>query len=64
MINITKNYTISIKLLIFLIFLIGCSSKEKDSATVVLNDIQIYKTGLSSVKNDNDKKAMIEFDNL
>ena len=64
MINITKNYTISIKLLIFLILLIGCSSKEKDSATVVLNDIQIYKTGLSSLENENYKKAIIEFDNL
>ena len=64
MINITKNYTISIKLLIFLILLIGCSSKEKDSATFVLNDIQIYKTGLSSLENENYKKAIIEFDNL
>ena len=64
MINITKNYTISIKLLIFLILLIGCSSKEKDSATVVLNDIQIYKTGLSSLENENYKKAIMEFDNL
>ena len=64
MINITKNYTISIKLLIFLILLIGCSSKEKDSATVVLNDIQIYNTGLSSLENENYKKAIIEFDNL
>ena len=64
MINIKKNYTISIKLLVFLILLIGCSSKEKDSATVVLNDIQIYKTGLSSLENENYKKAIIEFDNL
>ena len=64
MIIIKKNYTISIKLLIFLILLIGCSSKEKDSATVVLNDIQIYKTGLSSLENENYKKAIIEFDNL
>ena len=64
MINIKKNYTISIKLLIFLILLIGCSSKEKDSSTVVLNDIQIYKTGLSSLENENYKKAIIEFDNL
>ena len=64
MINIKKNYTISIKLLIFLILLISCSSKEKDSASVVLNDIQIYKTGLSSLENENYKKAIIEFDNL
>ena len=64
MINIKKNYTISIKLLIFLILLIGCSSKEKDSATVVLNDIQIYKTGLSALEDENYKKAIIEFDNL
>ena len=62
--NIKKNYTISIKLLIFLILLMGCSSKGKDSATVVLNDIQIYKTGLSSLENENYKKAIIEFDNL
>ncbi len=64
MINIKKNYTISIKLLIFLILLISCSSKEKDSASVVLNDIQIYKSGLSSLENENYKKAIIEFDNL
>ena len=64
MINIKKNYTISIKLLFFLILLIGCSSKEKDSATVVLNDIQIYKTGLSSLENENYQNAIIEFDNL
>ena len=64
MINIKKNYTISIKLLVFLILLISCSSKEKDSASVVLNDIQIYKTGLSSLENENYKKAIIEFDNL
>ena len=64
MINIKKNYTISIKLLIFLILLISCSSKEKDSPSVVLNDIQIYKSGLSSLENENYKKAIIEFDNL
>ena len=64
MITIKKNYIISIKLLIFLILLIGCSSKEKDSATIVLNDIDIYKTGLSSLENENYKKAIIEFDNL
>ena len=64
MVNIKKNYTISIKLLIFLILLISCSSKEKDSASVVLNDIQIYKSGLSSLENENYKKAIIEFDNL
>ena len=64
MVNIKKNYTISIKLLIFLILLISCSSKEKDSASVVLNDIQIYKTGLSSLENEDYKKAIIEFDNL
>ena len=64
MVNIKKNYTISIKLLIFLILLISCSSKEKDSPSVVLNDIQIYKSGLSSLENENYKKAIIEFDNL
>ena len=64
MIIINKTFTISIKLLIFLILLIGCSSNEKDSATVVLNDVQIYKTGLSALENENYKKAIIEFDNL
>ena len=64
MINIKKNYITSIKLLIFLILLISCSSKEKDSPSVVLNDIQIYKSGLSSLENENYKKAIIEFDNL
>ena len=64
MINIKKNYTISINLLIYLILLLSCSSKEKDSASVVLNDIQIYKTGLSSLEDENYEKAIIEFDNL
>ena len=64
MININKTFTISIKLLIFLILLISCSLKEKDSPSVVLNDIQIYKTGLSSLEDENYKKAIIEFDNL
>ena len=64
MINIKKKYTISIKLLIFLILLISCSSKEKDGSSVVLKDIQIYKTGLSALEDENYKKAIIEFDNL
>ena len=64
MININKTFTISIKLLIFLILLISCSLKEKDSTSVVLNDVQIYKTGLSALENENYKKAIIEFDNL
>ena len=64
MININKTFTISIKLLIFLILLISCSLKEKDSTSVVLNDMQIYKTGLSALEDENYKKAIIEFDNL
>ncbi|MFL2818266.1 MAG: outer membrane protein assembly factor BamD [Candidatus Puniceispirillales bacterium] len=64
MININKNFTISIKLLIFLILLISCSLKEKDSTSVLLNDMQIYKTGLSALEDENYKKAIIEFDNL
>ena len=62
--NIKENYTISIKLLIFLILLISCSLKEKNNTSIVLNDIQIYKTGLSSLKDENYEKAIIEFDNL
>ena len=64
MINIKKTYKISINLLIFLILLISSSSKEKDIASVVLNDIQIYKSGLSFLEDENYKKAIIEFDNL
>ena len=64
MINIKKPYLISIQLLFFLILLISCSSKEKDSTSVVLNDMQIYKTGLSALEDENYKKAIIEFDNL
>ena len=64
MININKTFTISIKLLISLILLISCSLKEKDSTSAVLNDIQIYKTGLSALEDENYKKAIIEFDNL
>ena len=64
MIIIKKTYIISIKLLFFLILLISCSLKEKDKTSVVLNDIQIYKTGLSALENENYKKAIIEFDNL
>ena len=64
MINIKNTYLISIKLLIFLILLISCSSTEKDSNPLVLKDIQIYKTGLASLQDGNYKKAIIEFDNL
>ncbi|MDA9632286.1 outer membrane protein assembly factor BamD [Alphaproteobacteria bacterium] len=64
MINIKRTFTISIKLLIFLILLISCSLKEKESTSVVLNDMQIYKTGLSALEDENYKKAIIEFDNL
>ena len=64
MININKSFTISIKLLFFLFLLISCSLKEKDSTSVVLNDMQIYKTGLSALEDENYKKAIIEFDNL
>ena len=64
MINIKNTYLISIKLLIFLILLISCSLKEKDSTSVLLNDMQIYKTGLSALEDENYKKAIIEFDNL
>ncbi|MFL2830900.1 MAG: outer membrane protein assembly factor BamD [Candidatus Puniceispirillales bacterium] len=64
MINIKKIYTVSIKLLFFLILLISCSLKEKDNTSVVLNDVQIYNTGLSALEDENYKKAIIEFDNL
>ena len=60
MINIKKNYTISIKLLIFLILLISCSSKEKDRTSVVLKDTQIYKTGLTKLK----KKEFIKIEKI
>ena len=64
MINIKKTFLISLNLIFFLVLLMSCSSKEKVSTSVVSNDIQIYKTGLSSLEDENYQKAIIDFDNL
>ncbi len=64
MFNIKKNYIISIALLPFLVLLISCSSNEKDSQTILLNDVEIYKNGLSYLQDGNYDKAVKEFDNL
>ncbi len=64
MINTNKNYIISIKLLTFLILILSCSSNEKSNDSVVTSDIEIYKSGLSSLKDGDFDNAVIEFDNL
>ncbi len=64
MISTKKYYLISIKSLIFLILLIGCSSSKEDKETVLLNDIETYQSGLSSLEKSDYKKAVDEFNNL
>ena len=64
MISFKENYLISIKLSIFLILLISCSSSKTDNKSVVLNDLEIYKSGLISLEESNYKKAVTEFDTL
>ena len=59
-----NNYIISIKLLTILILLINCSSNKKDNKTIISSDIEIYKSGLSSLQDSNYSKAVEEFDKL
>ncbi len=63
MIRRKKNYLISIKLF-FLILLTSCSSNKIDNTTLVLNDTEIYKSGLLYLEDNDYKKAISEFDNL
>lgn len=42
----------------------SCSSNKKDISSVQLNEIDVYRSGLSSLKNKNYNKAIKEFDNL
>ena len=55
---------IIIKLIIFSILLISCSSNKKQNSSVQLNETDIYKNGLSSLANENYNKAIKEFDSL
>ncbi len=64
MISTKKYYLISIKSLIFFILLISCSSSQKDKETAVLNDVETYQRGLSSLEKSDYKKAVDEFNNL
>ena len=59
-----NNYKISIKLLTILILLINCSSNKKDNETIISGDIETYKSGLSSLQDNNYSKAVKEFDKL
>ena len=61
---IRNNYIISIKLLTILILLINCSSNKKDNEKIISSDIEIYKSGLSSLRDSNYSKAVEEFDKL
>ena len=61
---IRNNYIISIKLLTILILLINCSSNKKDNKTIISSDIEIYKSGLSSLQDSDYNKAVKEFDKL
>ena len=42
----------------------SCSSNKKDNSSDQLNEIDLYKNGLSSLANKNYNKAIKEFDNL
>ena len=53
-----NNYIISIKLLTILILLINCSSNKKDNETIISSDIEIYKSGLSSLRDSDYSKAV------
>ena len=64
MIFIRNNHIILIKLLTVLILLINCSSNNTENQTNVSNDIETYKSGLSSLQDGNYDKAVKEFDNL
>ena len=61
---IRNNYIISIKLLTILILLINCSSNKKDNETIISGDVETYKSGLSSLQDNNYSKAVKEFDKL
>jgi len=62
--NEKVKISILIKLIIFLIPLLSCSSNKTDNSSVELNEVDIYKSGLSSLANKNYNKATKEFDNL
>ena len=64
MINTKKYYLISIKSIILLILLMSCSSSEKDNETLLLNDVETYQSGLSSLEKSDYKNAVDEFNNL
>ena len=64
MIFIKKNYLISFKTIFFLTLLMSCSSNEKENTATASNDIEIYKTALSSLYDGNYKKAVSDFDNV
>ncbi|MDC3140580.1 outer membrane protein assembly factor BamD [Alphaproteobacteria bacterium] len=61
---IRNNYIISIKLITILILLINCSSNKKDNETIISGDVETYKSGLSSLQDNNYSKAVKEFDKL
>ena len=64
MMNVKIKIVILIKFLIFSILLVSCSSNKIDNSSVQLNEIDIYKSGLTSLANKNYNKAIKEFDNL
>ncbi len=61
---VRNNYIISIKLLTILILLINCSSNKKNNETIISGDIDTYKSGLSSLQDNDYSKAVKEFDKL
>ena len=63
MIGEMKYYLIPIKSII-LILLISCSSSKKDNQALLLNDVETYQTGLSSLEKKDYKKAVDDFNNL
>ena len=64
MMNEKIKILILMKFIIFSMLLMSCSSDKKDISSVKLNEIELYRSGLSSLKNKNYNKAIKEFDNL
>ena len=58
-----KNFIILQIFSIILIFT-SCTSINKDENTLKLSDKEIYSKGLNSIKEDNFKKAIYEFDEV
>ncbi len=60
---IKKNFII-LKIFSILLFFASCTSINKNENTTKLSDKEIYSKGLNSIKEDNFKRAILEFDEV